>query len=140
MWVEILLSLFLGICAICDGMRKEIPLAPVLLGIFIAVILRLQGIVGEETWRDAVLSVVPGIVFWGLSFISGEKVGYGDGWMLIMAGLFIGLWKCFLILLIGLVAESVAALILVAIKKVSGNEEIPFAPFLFLGMGVLVCL
>lgn len=140
MWIKILLLLFLGICAICDGMRKEIPLAPVLLGIFIAVVLRLRGEMIGGTWWDAVLSVIPGVIFWGLSFISGEKVGYGDGWMLIMAGLFIGLWKCFLMLLIGLVAESLAALFLVAVKKVNRNEEIPFAPFLFLGMGVLVCI
>ena len=88
----------------------------------------------------AALSVVPGVMFWMLSLVTGEKVGYGDGWMLVMIGLFVGLWKCFLILLIGLISESVAVLILLAVQRITGDRRIPFAPFLLFGMGVVICL
>ena len=140
MWVEALLFFFLGICAVFDGMEKKIPLAVIWLGIIIAIVLRAQGITGEKSWFDIGMAVLPGMMFWMLSFVTREKVGYGDGWMLVMIGLFTGLWKCFLILLVGLVSESLVVLVLLAIKRVSRNRQIPFAPFLLFGMGVVVCL
>lgn len=140
MWIEIFLFLLLGICAVIDGMRREIPIVVVWMGIAAAVILRQQGAIDEGNWVMAALSVVPGVMFWMLSLVTGEKVGYGDGWMLVMIGLFVGLWKCFLILLIGLISESVAVLILLAVQRITGDRRIPFAPFLLFGMGVVICL
>lgn len=139
MWIEILLFLFLGACAVCDSMEKQIPLVLVWLGIIAAVVLHIQGMILGGTWLTIALSVLPGTMFWMLSFVTGEKVGYGDGWMLVMIGLFVGLWKCFLILLAGLVAESVVVLVLLAVKRISRDRQIPFAPFLLLGMGVVLC-
>lgn len=140
MWVEIFLFLFLGICAVCDGVEREIPLAVVWMGIIAAIALHVQGLTGDKSWLAVAISVLPGVMFWMLSFVTGEKVGYGDGWMLVMIGLFTGLWKCFLILLIGLMSESLLVLILLAVRKISKDRQIPFAPFLLLGMGVVVCL
>ena len=57
-----------------------------------------------------------------------------------MIGLFLGAGRCFLILLTGLVAESFLILVLLAFGKVHKDKEIPFVPFLLLGMGVVVCL
>lgn len=140
MWIEILMFVFLGICAVYDGLEREIPLAVVWLGIIAAVVLHIQGLAGDGTFMSAVLSVIPGVMFWLLGFISGEKVGYGDGWLLVMIGLFMGLWKCFLILMIGLVSGSLVVLTLLVFKKVSRDYRLPFAPFLLFGMGVVVCL
>ena len=72
-------------------------------------------------------------------FISGEMVGYGDGWVLFMIGAFLGAGRCFLILLAALMAESFLVLILLAFGKIHRDGEIPFVPFLLLGMGVVVC-
>lgn len=140
MWIEILLFVFLGVCAVYDGLEREIPLAVVWLGIITVVVLHIQGLAGDGTFMTAVLSVIPGVMFWLLGFISGEKVGYGDGWLLVMIGLFMGLWKCFLILMIGLVSGSLVVLTLLMFKKVSKDYRLPFAPFLLFGMGVVVCL
>lgn len=140
MWVEIFLFLLLAICAVCDGLEKKIPLAVVWIGIAAAIVLQIQGMSGEWSWLSVSLSVLPGIIFWMLSLITGEKVGYGDGWMLVMIGLFMGLWRCFLILLTGLVSESLVVLFLLAFRKISRDRQIPFAPFLLFGMGVVVCL
>lgn len=140
MWIEIFLCVFLGICAVCDSVERNIPLAVVWLGIITAIVLRVQGLAGNVTWQSAALSIIPGVMFWILGFVSGEKVGYGDGWMLIMIGLFVGLWECFLILMIALVSGSVVVLILLAAGRVSKDFQLPFAPFLLFGMGVAVCL
>ena len=140
MWVEILTFVFLGICAVSDGVEKKIPLAVVWLGMTAAFVLRVMGLAGNGTWQSAVISLMPGMLFWLLSYISGEKVGYGDGWLLVMIGLFMGLWKCFLILIAGLLFASLTALVLLAVKRIVREDSLPFAPFLLLGLGVAVCL
>lgn len=140
MWIEIFLFVFLAICAVCDGIQRKIPLIVVWLGMLAAALLHIQGLGGNQSRQAIILSVIPGVMFWMLSFITGEKVGYGDGWLLIMIGLFMGLWKCFLILMIGLISSSLIVLILLAARKVSRDFKLPFAPFLLLGMGVVVCL
>lgn len=139
MWVEILLFLFLSVCAVFDGLRRQIPLAVVWLGMLTAVCLRMNGIMGEEGVTGALLSLLPGAGFFLLSFLTREKVGYGDGWVLLMIGLFSGFSRCFLILLIGLLLESTVAVILLALKKIQRDNEIPFSPFLLMGMGVTLC-
>lgn len=140
MWIEIFLFIFLGICAVYDSVERKIPLIVVWLGIITAVLLRIEGLAGDGKWQTAALSVIPGVMFWMLGFISGEKVGYGDGWMLVMIGLFVGLWECFLILMTALISGSIAVLVLLAAGKVSRNYQLPFAPFLLFGMGVVICL
>ena len=140
MCIEILLFIFLGICAVYDGLERTIPLSVVWLGIIAALVLHIQGLGGNEIWQSAALSVIPGVIFWVLSYVTGEKVGYGDGWVLIMIGLYMGLWKCLLILVVGLIFSSMIVLILLMLRKVSREYQLPFVPFLLLGMGVVVCL
>lgn len=139
MWVEITLFLFLAVCAVFDGLRKQIPLAVVWLGMMTAVCLRAGGVMEEESLLAIALSLVPGAGFFLLSFLSREEVGYGDGWVLLMIGLFSGFSRCFLILLIGLLLESTVAIVLLGLKKIQRDKEIPFSPFLLLGMGVALC-
>jgi len=139
MWVEIFLFCFLAVCAVFDGLQKKIPLAVVWLGILTAICLRAGGMMGEVSLSAIALSLIPGVVFFLLGFVTGEKVGYGDGWVLLMIGFFLDLPRCFLILLAGLLIESVAALVLLVFRKIQKDKEIPFCPFLLLGMGVILC-
>lgn len=59
MWIEILLFLFLGACAVCDGVKKEIPLALVWLGMTAAAVLHIQGMIAGGTWLTIALSILP---------------------------------------------------------------------------------
>lgn len=139
MWVEIFLFFFLAVCAVFDGLKKQIPLAVVWLGMLTAICLRVDGVMGEASLFSVALSLVPGAAFFLLGFVTREKVGYGDGWVLLMIGLFLDFPRCFLILLAGLLIESVAALVLLVFRKIQRDKEIPFCPFLLLGMGVMLC-
>lgn len=139
MWIEIVLFLFLGVCAVFDGFSRRIPLAVVWTGMLTAACLRISGAMGETSLVAAVLSLIPGAGFFLLSFLTREKVGYGDGWTLLMIGLFVGVYRCFLILFVGLMAESAIAIVLMAVGKIKRDREIPFLPFLLLGMGVVAC-
>ena len=139
MWVEICLFFFLAVCAVFDGIHKKIPLAAVWLGMLAAVCLRVGGVMGDVSLSSIVLSLLPGAIFFVLAFVTREKVGYGDGWVLLMIGLFLDPFRCFFVLLAGLFMESAAALILLVLRKIRRDKEIPFCPFLLLGMGVMLC-
>lgn len=139
MWIEIVLFAFLAVCAVFDGFSRRVPLVVVWLGILTAVCLRINGVMGETDLMEVTLSLIPGAGFFLLGFLTREKVGYGDGWALLMIGLFVGAFRCFLILLVGLMAESAVAIVLLAVGKIKRDREIPFLPFLLLGMGVAVC-
>ena len=140
MWIEVVLFLLLAMCAVSDGRKKEIPLIVVWGGMALAVLLHITGNLGEAGGGARLFFPPSGTGVWGGSRVTGEKVGYGDGWMLMMVGLFTGLGQCFLILLVGLMMESVIALILLAAGKTAMDRTVPFAPFLLLGMGVVVWL
>ncbi|MDE7199443.1 MAG: prepilin peptidase, partial [Lachnospiraceae bacterium] len=104
MWVEFVLFLFLAVCAVFDGLYKQIPLIVVWLGMLTAVCLQIYGAMGETGMLAAAFSLIPGAGFLLLSFFTREKVGYGDVWVLLMIGLFLGVYRCFLVLLAGLLA------------------------------------
>ena len=138
MWIEIILFLLLTLCAIWDGIKKEIPLPVVWLGIATAVIIHAVGIIGG-TWLSVGISVLPAGIFWIISLITREKIGYGDGWVLLMIGLYVGFMKCVLILMAALVLESIILLVLLVIGKIHKDEEVAFVPFLLLGLGAVLC-
>ncbi|MBQ6806943.1 MAG: prepilin peptidase [Lachnospiraceae bacterium] len=125
------------ICAIYDVKKKEIPFVGIILGGFMGVAINLWQIAGGYlSFVEIGLAVLPGCFFLLVGFVTGQKVGYGDGLLLVVIGLFTGFNRCALILCISLVLLSVSALVLLCIRKVGKNSKIPFVPFLAVGMGV----
>ena len=139
MWINILLLIFVGICAVCDAAEQKIPLAVVWAGMAVAAALHVWGPLENQSILSAFLSLIPGMMLWLLGFATGEKIGYGDGWIVVMIGLYTNIWKCFLVLLTGLLAQSAVVLVLLTARKISKDRKVPFAPFLLLGTGVVVC-
>ncbi|MCM1262051.1 MAG: prepilin peptidase [Butyrivibrio sp.] len=136
-FVNIAALIILFICAIIDIRKKEIPLI-ILLTVSLAVL-------GIDIWKiflghvlllDMAVSVLPGIFFLLLGFCTGEKIGYGDGFLIIFLGLSFGFGRCLLSVFIGLLASSIFALFLLVFCKADRNSRLPLAPFLSIGMGV----
>lgn len=129
--------IFLSICAVFDIRKKEIPLIMVILGMAAAV--------GIDLWRifnrtlsitEMGFAILPGLFLLSVGFCTKEKVGYGDGLLLVVSGLLVGFHKCCLSLFISLVCCSVCALFLLVLHKAKKNSSIPFVPFMAIGMGV----
>jgi leader peptidase (prepilin peptidase)/N-methyltransferase len=139
MWIELLLFFILAICALWDAVRKEIPLIVVWIGMLTAVLLRAAGVIETESWGMMGAALLPGFLFWVISYVTREKVGYGDGWILLLIGLFIGVAKCMAVLMAALFAESVFLIIMMALQKIHGDNQVPFVPFLLAGLGVIMC-
>lgn len=128
---------YMCVCAAFDIRHREIPLLWILSGIAAAAGINIWRIAeGTVTITAAGLSLMPGIFFLFIGFGTKEKIGYGDGLLLLAAGLFLGVYRCFLALSIGLVVSAAAALFLLVLHKADRNSRIPFIPFLLTGMGV----
>lgn len=140
MWLILCGIFFLFICSLFDLRERQIPMIVIYVGIFASLGIRIcEGIKGISL-LDVIIALLPGICFWLLSFISHEKVGYGDGWLLIFVGVTTGFRGCLLILLVSMVLESVLVIFLLAIGRIQKDEEMAFAPFLLTGMVVVTCL
>ncbi len=134
---ETLVLILLCISSVFDIRKKELPLLILIAGFFAAFGIEMWCICrGLETVSGIAESLLPGVFFLLLSFFTREKVGYGDGLLLIVLGLFLGFYRCFLILCIGLIFSSVFALILLLFCKAGKNSRLPLVPFLTIGMGV----
>lgn len=135
--VEVPVCVFLCICSVFDIRKKELPLLILIAGILAALGIEMWCIwKGLETVAGIAESLLPGVFLLLLSFCTREKVGYGDGLLLIILGLFLGFYRCFLVLCFGLIFSSVFALILLLFCKAGKNSRLPLVPFLTIGMGV----
>jgi leader peptidase (prepilin peptidase)/N-methyltransferase len=139
MRIELLSFFFLAICAVWDAVKKEIPLLVVWLGMLTAVILRVAGVIETQSFGVLGAALLPGFLFWVISYVTREKVGYGDGWILLLIGLFAGAEKCIAALMTALFVESIFLIILLALRKINRDKEVPFVPFLLVGLGVIIC-
>ena len=131
--------IYMSVCAIVDIRHREIPLLLLIFGIAAALGIDLWWIKeGVVTVAETGTSLLPGVFFLLTGFFTGEKVGYGDGLLLLAAGLLLGVYRCFLALGIGLLFSALISLFLLLLRRADRHSRIPFVPFLTLGMGVVL--
>ena len=83
-------------------------------------------------------AALPGIFMLIVSFCSKEKIGRGDGILLIMLGLMTGFPLCFNVLCISLLCSGVYALFLIVLRKAERGYSFPFVPFMVLAVGLCI--
>ncbi len=129
------------LCAVFDIKKRVIPIRILIIGGMLGLGICLgQMYQTKQSAMDFMMtfgcSLLPGSFLLLLGFLTGEKVGYGDGLLLLVVGLFLGFYPCLLILCSSLVLLSLCALILLCLRKVNKSSRLPFVPFLAMGMGV----
>ena len=91
-----------------------------------------------ECWEEVdkvtewLIAFIPGIVVLVLAKITKEKIGTGDGWVVIILGNFLTAFEISILLQIAIILAAVFSLILLCGKRVSVSYSIPFLPFLWL--------
>ena len=140
-FIKDVVLIFLSVCTIFDIRKKEIPLVLAGAGMMAAV--------GLTVWRigngtifaaQILLSLLPGLFFLFTGWCTKEKVGYGDGILLLITGVMVGFKQCFTGLCISLVLSAFFGVLLLFLHKAQKNSRIPFVPFLTMGMGVCFIL
>jgi leader peptidase (prepilin peptidase)/N-methyltransferase len=80
-----------------------------------------------------VTALIPGGCFLILSKVTREAVGYGDGIVILVMGIYMGLWTAVSSLMIALVLAALWAMVLTALFKKKRKDNFAFLPFLLLG-------
>ena len=92
---------------------------------------------GGVPWKN-VWGLVPGVGVLLLSLLIPGSVGKGDGYLLCISGLALGLVCNFSLLCYGLFLAGGTAAVLLAVHKVKRDTKLPFVPFLLGGFILMV--
>ena len=137
MW-ELIMCLYLLLGAVGDLRKREISVAYLIIGTILAALRCLFHY--KEMCYISVGGAIIGGAFLLLSKYTNEQIGYGDSWMILILGIYLGIWEltfllgivfgcCFLFSFVGLLC-----------RKLTRHTRIPFFPFLMIGyIGVMIC-
>ncbi len=123
--------LLLAVLAAQDIREKKISVDKLLIFGFMAVLYQI--FTKQFCWQEILGGVVPGCMLLLISWATKENIGYGDGMVVIVLGLWTGGWFAFHVLGIGILLTGIYAVISLIRKK---RDVIPFIPFLLAGMEV----
>lgn len=87
---------------------------------------------GDFVFGRWIVAWTPGIIFMVLAKVLKEKIGMGDGLVLLILGNFYGVKEICLLLQLVFVFLTIFSIALLCSKKVSGEYQIPFLPFLWM--------
>lgn len=135
---EALLACYLGAGAIMDSRKKAVSISYLWVGAVLALgfLWKEWKVEGVEI-KEMAIRLLPGLIFLLCSRITREKVGYGDGILLLVLGICfpaVFLWQIWItaVFLITLWAG-----ILLCTKRGNRDTRIPFIPFLWLANMIL---
>lgn len=130
----LLLFLFTG--AVLDLRSREIPLGLLGAGFGIGLFLRIMTGAGDIAAVFA--GCLPGLLLLAAGFLSKEAIGFGDGGMLVSAGMYLTFSENLMLTILSLFLAAGGAGILLAAKKIRRKETLPFLPFLLAGYVLLL--
>lgn len=129
------LALLVG-CAICDWKWREIPLY-LLIVMSIDVLILAIGCGGLSLGLRLGGAFI-GVLFFIIGKCTKESIGYGDSWLMLLLGVYLGAMQLLQLLFIASVVAGVMSLFLLWKKRWKRTVAIPFVPFLVVGyLGVV---
>ncbi|MBQ7840550.1 MAG: prepilin peptidase [Lachnospiraceae bacterium] len=122
---------FEALCSITDCTRKKVDKRLLFAGGCWGVGMLLGRVSnGTENWYSVLMAMFPGIFLLILSLLTEEKIGYGDGYMILVLGLFLGWESCIAVFCMACLLSAIYAGGGWIFRKFDRNSRIPFAPFL----------
>ena len=133
-----LLLLLLGTAAYTDWKTKTLKLWMLAFGSVAGSLLQLLS--GRKALYDLASGALIGLLLLLAAYASRESIGYGDGFLFIATGSFLG-WKENLALLFySLLSAALCSMILLALKRKKRKDPIPFVPFVLAGFDLVLFL
>jgi leader peptidase (prepilin peptidase)/N-methyltransferase len=86
----------------------------------------------------ALMGTLVGICILGISMLSGEQLGRGDGYVVAAIGLVVGFRGCLVVVCIASVIMSFIAVIMLVMKKGNKKTKLPFIPAIFAGYSIFL--
>jgi len=131
---EWILFFYLGAGAFLDGRYKRVPLLYLLMGgVLGGYFLWVDRAASPVFFDQLALRMTPGIGVLIYSRITKERIGYGDGIMMIILGGFLTYPEIWWVWCGGILLFVMTAGILYLCKRIQKNTKLPFFPFLWMG-------
>jgi leader peptidase (prepilin peptidase)/N-methyltransferase len=123
-------------CAICDWKWREIPLY-LLIVMSVDVLILAIGCGGLRLGLRLGGALV-GVLFFLIGKCTKEAIGYGDSWLMLLLGVYLGAMQLLQLLFIASVVAGIMSLFFLWKKRWKKTVAIPFVPFLVVGyLGVV---
>lgn len=135
--IKLVITCILGLLAIVDLKKKQV--SNVLLLIASGIVIINYVIFRPVTVMALIGGILIGIILLGISYITRQKIGAGDGVLVMILGAYLGFEGIGVMLLYALTLSAIWSGLLLMIKKVNRHYEVAFIPFIFIGyIGVLI--
>lgn len=134
----VVLGVFLLIEGIRDLQKHKVSMITVMIAGILGVIFQF-GII-QENGLKIIGGILIGIVLLLLAKMTREKIGYGDGWIFVVTGIYLGFHSNMYLLLLSLFLASLVSICLLVFKKVNKKTELPFVPFILPGYLLLLVI
>ncbi len=125
---ETVVLLFLMIAAYKDWKTKRISV--LFLFVMSVVMLGIRLLIIEESLLSTLGGVAIGVVFFALSKCTKESVGYGDSWLILLLGIFLGGRRVLEVVLIALFFSGMFSIVHCMRRGWNRKQTIPFIPSL----------
>ena len=134
--MSIIIGLLLFVAAIMDLRCKSISRRLFLVLLF-ASIVSIFTKTDFEIW-NVVGGALMGLCVVGLSMISREQIGKGDGLVITTLGIALGFRDCLAAVCLASMLMALASVLILMLKKGNRNTKLPFLPALF--VGYVICM
>ena len=121
-----------------DVRKRSIHLVPLLVSAIMGVIGHIW--FGRITIWNLLGGLGIGVVMYGVSLASGEKIGKGDALLLSVTGIFLGFWGNLMLLWIAACLSAVGGAFAMLMFHKGKDYELPFVPFLLAGFVIYLSL
>lgn len=82
---------------------------------------------------NAIGGAIIGLCAVGVSMISEEQIGRGDGLVMIALGIALGFRECIAVVCLASMIMALVSVVILILKKGNRNTKLPFLPALFVG-------
>lgn len=122
--------------AVQDCRRRTLSGRTLMLLLAAAVCFRIYSGEGIISW---ILCVLPGTLFLIISRITKEGVGYGDGCVILILGIYLGVWSTVEVCMIAVLIMALVSMAGMALWHWKRTKRLPFLPFLAVGyLGMMI--
>ncbi len=120
------LTAYLSALSVWDVREKELPVKILVMGMISSLIYGMW-----KHWDiELFLGCIPGVLLIFMGFLTREKVGYGDGIVVLILGMVLEWPESVLIYVMAQFGVLLFAVILLWYRKAPWEAKIPFVPFL----------
>ncbi len=126
----------LGVHSFEDVKRREITVTLTLFSGIVGILLHL--LLHRQSIYEMLAGTLLGVFLLAFSYVSGGKIGMGDGAVFMLTGLYLGWKENLLLMFLSFSMAGVFGLALLLAKQIRADDRLPFVPFLFLAYSLMV--